>query len=79
MAVQFNQGIGKLGKTLTLFIGKDDVFDGNFDSTNMPGCINKGSLGIGGEAPRFWGVSGGYPPLTPQNLALTTANPKEPK
>ena len=37
-----------------------------------------GPLGIGGEVPRFWGVSGGYSPLTPQNLALTTANPKEP-
>ena len=37
-----------------------------------------GSLGIGGEVPRFWGVSGVYTPLTPQNLALTTANPKEP-
>ena len=38
-----------------------------------------GSLGIGGEVPRFWGVSGVYTPLTPQNLALTTANPKEPR
>ena len=37
-----------------------------------------GSLGIGGEVARFWGVSGVYTPLTPQNLALTTANPKEP-
>src|SRR3990172_3038201 len=41
--------------------------------------LYNGSLGIGVEVPRFWGVSGVYTPLTPQNLALTTANPKEPK
>ena len=40
--------------------------------------IKKGSLGIGGEVSRFWGVSGVYTPLTPQNLAFTTSNPKEP-
>ena len=43
-------------------------------------CYTKdGSLGIGGEIPRFWGVRGVYTPRTPQNLALTTANPKEPQ
>ena len=36
-----------------------------------------GSLGIGGKVARFWGVGRVAPPPIPQNLALTTANPKE--
>ena len=38
----------------------------------------KGSLGIGGEVSRFWGVNGVYTPFTPQNLETSPPIPKEP-
>ena len=41
-------------------------------------CV-MGSLGFAVVNARFWGVSGVYTPLTPQNLETSPPIPKEPR